>query len=274
MNGSHAVRSRATSTVLSLHWNLLRIADHLPTADLVRWLPSVTHGLHWSPEPNGPLAYTARGHPLKIALCSWIPAAALFCAHFALAIPGAPPAAGASSDREDAQSVEERAKREFEAGIQALEKNRWASAESHLRRSLALVPRRRTLYDLAVALYMQHRLVECKALLDQVLRSSEEDGDTRYQQNATHLRDRVQAELSTLRLVVTPPTAEVRIDAEATAANGAERVLQVAPGRHEAEVFAPGAALGTFLIWHSSTARVGTHIGSSKVVSTLTVELP
>jgi hypothetical protein len=39
-------------------------------------------------------------------------------------------------------------------------------------------------------------------------------------------------------------------------------------------VGAVGAVLGTFLIWHSSRARVSTQAGATSVVSTVTMVLP
>lgn len=137
-------------------------------------------------------------------------------------------------------SPEERAKRAFEAGVQALSQRQWTNAEAFFRESLALVRRQSTLYDLAVALYMQGRARECIAVLDEMLHFDASAGSERYEHNAALLRERARAELSTVRLVVSPATAEVRIDGQATKKAGAERSLDVVPGRHEVEVSAAG----------------------------------
>src|SRR5579863_2444822 len=57
------------------------------------------------------------------------------------------------------------AKLAFEHGIQLLRAGAWASAAASFRRSLALVPRQSTMYDLAFALFMQHRVRESLQIL-------------------------------------------------------------------------------------------------------------
>lgn len=186
--------------------------------------------------------------------CSLIACAIALTARGAVAGPqaSAPPGEVSLESRHDAgsdtaspaqkggTSVEERARSAFDAGVQALGAQQWAKAEAHFRQSLALIRRPSTLYDLAVALYMQHRPRECISVLDELLSQTQAASDTRYQSQASRLRERARAELSTLRFVVTPPSAEVRIDGELVTGNGAEHSLDVDPGRHEVEVLAPG----------------------------------
>src|SRR5689334_10672557 len=113
--------------------------------------------------------------------CSFAGCAALLIAHGVSAAPGAPalpvqanaavrasvPAPGSRAPEREA-GVEQRARSAFGAGVQALGTQQWATAEARFRQSLALVPRQSTLYDLAVALYMQGRPRECISVLDQL----------------------------------------------------------------------------------------------------------
>ena len=141
------------------------------------------------------------------------------------------------------ESTEQRggeAKSAFDEGLQLLRDGKWADAEQKFRASLALVRRQSTEYNLAFALYMQHRRRECLAVLDGLSHTGEPGGDLRYEKYADLLRTRVQEELSTVRLLVTPATAHVQIDGEPAREKGSERWLQVEPGEHRAKVFAPG----------------------------------
>ncbi|HVW28656.1 MAG TPA: hypothetical protein VHC69_24995 [Polyangiaceae bacterium] len=103
-----------------------------------------------------------------------------------------------------------------------------------------LVRHQSTEYDLAFVLYMQRRRREALAILEQLLHPEDEAPDLRYQQYGTLLKSRIQAELSTLRVLVTPSTAQVRIDGEAPIERGPERWLVVDPGDHHVEISAPG----------------------------------
>src|SRR4051812_50133750 len=58
----------------------------------------------------------------------------------------------------------EEARAEFENGLEALRNDRWPEAELHFRRSLELVPRPSTTYDLAYAVFRQRRPNESLAL--------------------------------------------------------------------------------------------------------------
>src|SRR5262249_22933665 len=126
------------------------------------------------------------------------------------------------------------------AGLEASRAERWADAERDFRRSASFVRRQSTLYNWALSLYMQRRVVQCLAVLDQVFRTDDGSGDPRYAEYATALLKRVRSESSLVRFTVEPPAAHVRVDGEATREDGSERSLDVFPGIHDAEVAAPG----------------------------------
>jgi tetratricopeptide (TPR) repeat protein len=144
-------------------------------------------------------------------------------------------AASATGD----DSADAAARAAFAAGLEASRAERWADAEREFRRSVSLVRRQSTLYNLALSLYMQRRFRECLAVLDQVLRTNDRSGDPRYAEYASKLLQRVRSESSIVRLVVSPPNAHVRVDGETARETGAERTLEVVPGTHDAEVAAP-----------------------------------
>jgi hypothetical protein len=137
------------------------------------------------------------------------------------------------------ESADAAARSAFASGLAASRAERWADAEREFRRSVSLVRRPSTLYNLALSLYMERRFRECLPVLDEVFRTNDGSGDPRYAEYARALLTRVRSELSVVRLLVDPPNARVRIDGEAAREVGSERSLEVLPGMHDAEVSAP-----------------------------------
>src|ERR1041385_2317944 len=88
----------------------------------------------------------------------------------------------------------------FEQGLQFLHEGRWSSAEDAFRRSLAIVPRESTRYDLAYVLFKRDRIRQSLAILDALLGRDNDDGDERYRDYARTLRPHVLARHAKLRL--------------------------------------------------------------------------
>lgn len=153
--------------------------------------------------------------------------------------PAADTMASAPDDVARDAGDESAARDAFREGLRLLRQSDWHEAELKFRESLSLVPRKSAQYNLAFVLYMQHRRRECLAILDQLLRPGDEGAEPRYEQYGAVLKSRVQSELSTLRVLVTPATALVRIDGETPAARGPERWLVIEPGDHSVDISAP-----------------------------------
>jgi hypothetical protein len=152
---------------------------------------------------------------------------------------------GRAHDPSGAQSGaaddEAEAKRAFEDGLGLLRAGQWVDAETSFRRSLALSPRPSASYDLAFVLYTQGRARESAEILRRLLTAPASTPDTRYREYAGVLLAEVVAQhLSTLRIVVDPPTADIRIDGAITTPGGAARTMQLDLGTHELQVSAPG----------------------------------
>lgn len=152
------------------------------------------------------------------------------------------------------------AKQAFEQGLQFLHEERWSSAEDAFRRSLAIVPRDSTRYDLAYALFKQDRLRQCLAILSALLDRDSADGDDRYREYAKTLKPHVLERLAKLRLRTFPESATLTIDGETIPGAGPEREVSVDPGEHVAEVFAPGLPTARFTFTAAPGAAVDRHI--------------
>jgi hypothetical protein len=152
------------------------------------------------------------------------------------------------------------AKQAFEQGLQFLHEQRWGSAEDAFRRSLAIVPRDSTKYDLAYTLFKRDRIRQCLAILNALLDRDSADGDERYREYAKTLKPHVLERLATLRLRTFPAGATVTIDGETTSGAGPEGEISVDPGEHVVEVSAPGLPTGRFTFSAAPGGAVNRHI--------------
>jgi hypothetical protein len=152
------------------------------------------------------------------------------------------------------------AKQAFERGLQFLHEERWSSAEDAFRRSLAIVPRDSTKYDLAYALFKQDRLRQCLAILNALLDRDSADGDDRYRDYAKTLKPHALERLVKLRLRTFPESATLTIDGEPISGMGPEREVSVDPGEHVAEVSAPGLPTSRFTFTAAPGAAVDRHV--------------
>jgi tetratricopeptide (TPR) repeat protein len=130
----------------------------------------------------------------------------------------------------------------FQEGLELLRLDQWASAEMKFRRSLALVPRQSTLYNLAFVLFKEGRPRKSLETLDRVrlLAVTDNARDPRYTEYAEALRPHVLAQVATLQLVVHPPDASVWVDGELAPQTGPQRTVPVDPGVHHVEASARG----------------------------------
>jgi hypothetical protein len=167
---------------------------------------------------------------------------ALLCARAANAEqPAAPP--DASREWDAPATVE--ARTAFTEGLRYLRDEQWAQAEASFRRSLALVPRPSTEYNLALVLFKQRRGRESLRVIERMLAAPTSAGEQRYREYAETLKPLVIGQLALLRVSVRPPNAQIGLDGEIVEETGAQRSLWLDPGFHRIEVTASGYAKKT-----------------------------
>jgi hypothetical protein len=154
------------------------------------------------------------------------------------------------------------ARRSFEQGLELLRGERWLDAEQAFRRSLAIVPRDSTRYDLAFVLYKQGRIRESLAILEALLGAGDMPTDARYREYAEALKPHVVAQLARLHLRVAPANARLFVDGRDVSQSGPDRELSLDPGQHTAEISAPGLLSERF----SFSAFAGAHVERSVVL--------
>jgi hypothetical protein len=128
----------------------------------------------------------------------------------------------------------------FEHGLQLLRDQHWIEAEGEFRKSIAAMPRASARYDLAFVVFKEGRVRESIALLQQLLKTDAVEPDSRYRDAAAALLSDALSGIAVLHLTVAPASAELRIDGELVAIDGAERSVPVDPGDHHVDVTAPG----------------------------------
>ena len=145
------------------------------------------------------------------------------------------PQPSAASEQAPASAAREA----FERGLAHLRARAWADAETEFRRSLALVARPSSAYNLAFVLFKQGRLRESAERLQQLL-SEQDPAAADYRDYAKQLLAQVVSQLPMLYLMMRPANASVSLDGQAIALTGEHRVLPVDPGTHQLVVAAPG----------------------------------
>ena len=147
--------------------------------------------------------------------------------------------AWAQPDRPSADLAAARA--EFEAGSRLAEQERWVEAEQAFRRSLDLVDRSPTRFNLAVTLQHQRRFTAMLETLDEYLRTSDPVYDSESRERARSMRGEALRQVADVRLLVSPESSEVRVDGQPLAP-GAARHMYLVPGSHVVEAAAEGFA--------------------------------
>ncbi|MCB9595199.1 MAG: tetratricopeptide repeat protein [Sandaracinaceae bacterium] len=165
-------------------------------------------------------------------------AAGLFTAVVCLA----PLRVAAQEEREPEASVEPsdttaRAREYFGQGVELTRQDRWGEALVYFRRSLALVERPNTLFNIAGILVRLGRGRDAVEHYERYLRVAPEDDPDRAAALAA-LED-ARAALAHLRLSVRPADAELRVDGLRIDGEGSERELVLDPGEHVIDLYAP-----------------------------------
>lgn len=139
-----------------------------------------------------------------------------------------------------AQPVEQ-ARAAFEQGVALARRSRWLEAAEAFRRSQALADRASTAFNLALALQQLGRVVEARAVLTACLAMPDAAGDEALRRDAQRVLATVRSQVATLAVTVAPDDATLRLDGDARAERGAERVIELDPGRHSVRVEREGA---------------------------------
>jgi hypothetical protein len=135
-----------------------------------------------------------------------------------------------------------RAKQLFDQGVVALSSQNWLDAEELFRRSAEIVPRSSSLYNLALALFEQHRYRDCVEVCDRMLTGPDEQDVARFRESGARLREKALAAAAIYRLTVDPGDASVNLDGAPLADRQATRRLVLDPGLHRIAASAPGHA--------------------------------
>jgi tetratricopeptide (TPR) repeat protein len=127
----------------------------------------------------------------------------------------------------------------FSDAVALGDQDRWAEALELFRRSLALVPRPSTRFNVGFALFRLGRFGEAIENFDAYLAATEgETSDLRTE--AQRRRAEALANLAELEVVLDPPDATLAVDDVPDASTGASRTLTLDPGRHVLSATAAG----------------------------------
>jgi tetratricopeptide (TPR) repeat protein len=119
----------------------------------------------------------------------------------------------------------------FRHAVELGDQDRWAEALELFRRSLALVPRPSTEFNVGFALFRLGHFREAIAIFDSYLAATE--GETsELRTEAVTRRGQAIANLAALTLEIDPTDASVRVDGALDPSTGPTRVISLDPGRH------------------------------------------
>jgi tetratricopeptide (TPR) repeat protein len=166
-----------------------------------------------------------------------------------------------------AQSEEEQAKALFRQGVEASDSGRWAEAVEAFTRSLALVERPSTLFNLLTALREQARYREALPVGERYLVVAKAAEDAPKRALVQRLIAEMKDAMGTLVLRVEPAGAEVQVDNIAVPPRSLPQ-LYLSPGRHDLVVRADG------YVPHQETVTIERHIRSQVAVRLKRPEVP
>ncbi len=127
----------------------------------------------------------------------------------------------------------------FRHAVELGDQDRWAEALELFRRSLALVPRPSTEFNVGFALFRLGRFREAITTFDRYLAASQ--GETsELRAEAVTRRGQAIANLAELTVDVDPSDATLRVDGALDTAVGPTRTLSLDPGRHLLLATSPG----------------------------------
>lgn len=162
----------------------------------------------------------------------------------ALALSLALLARAAASHAQTTPAQVEQARLAFAHGVLLAQQERWSAALQAFEASRAHVDRPRTAFNVALALHNLRRFREARDVLRACIAMPSIVAEADLVADANALEAEVRGRLAHLRLVVTPPGAEVRINDDVVAGHRGEpvRELDLDPGRQVLAVSAPGLA--------------------------------
>lgn len=163
----------------------------------------------------------------------------------ALALGASAVAPAAAQDAEPAEAAEaasaevmSRARELFGQGVELTRQDRWGEALVYFRRSLALVERPNTLFNIAGILVRLGRGREAVEHYQRYLRVAPADDPDRAA--ALAALETARGALARLRIVVTPEAAELRVDGLRIDGDGGTRELVLDPGEHVLDLHLAG----------------------------------
>ena len=142
--------------------------------------------------------------------------------------------------RADSQDTEARAL--FEKGLEASDAQHWAEAVDAFRRSLALVERPSTRFNLVTALYRQGEYREALEAAELYLAQTDPGKDAAKRAEVQKLVDEMRATMGTLLIDVEPRNAQARVDGRPIGENRPRHEVTLEPGPHEVILSADGYA--------------------------------
>jgi len=149
------------------------------------------------------------------------------------------PAAGAAQEPEPPPSAEEvEARALFDRGRQLAEERRFSEAAEAFTRSLALVDRPSTAFNLGTCLYALERYVEAIEVLDRFEPEPDDPDAESGRADAARMLAHARASVARILVEVVPEDAEVFVDGDALEGGGT-RLLAVNPGPHVIRAEAP-----------------------------------
>jgi hypothetical protein len=140
-----------------------------------------------------------------------------------------------------ADSRDDEARVLFEKGVEASDAQHWVEAIDAFRRSLALVERPSTRFNLITALYRHGEYQEATEVARAYLSLTDPEKDKAKRAEVEKLLADMRDDIGTLVLDITPSNAQVRIDGTLLPA-GQRHELPLTPGKHEVILSAEGYA--------------------------------
>jgi hypothetical protein len=170
-----------------------------------------------------------------------------------------------------AEDPELRARAAFDQGVLFSQEERWAEALDAFRASRAIVERPSTLFNIATALQRLGRNHDAIDAVDAFLAVADPVRDGAQIDQAHALRAVLRESIAEITVRLRPGTAELSVDARATAARGEEtdvRVLELDPGDHVLELRAPGYEARTVTLSIAPGERSEHEIALDRIPST------
>lgn len=149
------------------------------------------------------------------------------------------PSADASASAVAVDPRASEARGAFERGVALSQEERWGEALEEFRRSMELVERPSTAFNMATTLVRLGRHVEAVRAFERYVQLADPVADAARFASVQEQLVAERAIVATVQLTVEPATAELRVDGRAASETGASRTLTLDPGSHTIELSAP-----------------------------------